>query len=110
MADNVDYVNLTKKNYEIKRKTRFLCVLTKARRAAKGVKIMSETTMKARPTDAPEPEFYTPEEMAALLRVPKRTLEKWTFQRRLPVVKCGRLNRFPRAEIQKRILSGNLLK
>jgi excisionase family DNA binding protein len=48
--------------------------------------------------------------MKEILRVPKRTLEKWTLQRRLPVVKCGRLNRFPRIEIQKRLLSGSLLK
>ena len=57
-----------------------------------------------------EPEFYTPEELAALLRIPLRTLEKWTLQRRLPVVKVGRLNRFPRVEIQKRLLNGSLLK
>lgn len=57
-----------------------------------------------------EPEYYTPEELAQLLRVPKRTIEKWTLQRRLPVIKCGRLNRFPRLEIQKRLLNGNLLK
>jgi excisionase family DNA binding protein len=57
-----------------------------------------------------EPEFYTPEELAVLLRIPIRTLEKWTLQRRLPVVKVGRLNRFPRVEIQKRLLNGNLLK
>jgi excisionase family DNA binding protein len=57
-----------------------------------------------------EPEFYTGDELAALLRVPRRSVEKWTLQRRLPVVKVGRLNRFPRVEIQKRLLSGNLLK
>jgi excisionase family DNA binding protein len=57
-----------------------------------------------------EPEFYTPEELAALLRIPIRTLEKWTLQRRLPVVKVGRLNRFPRVEIQKRLLNGSLLR
>ena len=61
-------------------------------------------------TGANEPEFYTPQEMAILLRVPLRTLEKWVLQRRLPVVKCGRLNRFPRLEIQKRLLNGSLLK
>ncbi len=66
--------------------------------------VMSETIEKQ------EPAFYTPDELAALLRVPMRTLEKWTLQRRLPVVKVGRLNRFPRIEIQKRLLSGNLLK
>jgi excisionase family DNA binding protein len=59
---------------------------------------------------AEEPEYYTPAELAELLRIPKRTLEKWTLQRRLPVVKIGRLNRFPRLEIQKRLLGGSLLK
>ena len=55
-------------------------------------------------------EYYTPEELAELLRVPKRTLEKWILQRRIPVIKVGRLNRFPRVEIQKRLLNGKLLK
>ena len=58
----------------------------------------------------PEPELYTPVEMAAMLRVPLRTLEKWVLQRRIPVIKVGRLNRFPRVEIKKRILSGSLLR
>lgn len=57
-----------------------------------------------------EPELYTPGEMAAMLRIPLRTLEKWVLQRKIPVVKVGRLNRFPRGEIQKRILSGSLLR
>jgi excisionase family DNA binding protein len=56
------------------------------------------------------PEFFTPEELAALLNIPRRTVEKWTLQRKLPVIKCGRLNSFPRVEIQKRLLSGTLLK
>jgi excisionase family DNA binding protein len=67
----------------------------------------NETTI---PGATGEPAFYTPVEMAALLRIPLRTLEKWALQRRLPVVKVGRLNRFPRIEIQKRLLSGNLLR
>ncbi|MDD5673044.1 MAG: helix-turn-helix domain-containing protein [Chitinivibrionales bacterium] len=58
----------------------------------------------------PEPEFYTPDELAVLLRVPRRTIEKWSLQRRLPVVKVGRLNRFPRVAIEMRLLSGTLLK
>jgi excisionase family DNA binding protein len=52
-------------------------------------------------TPAPEPDFYTPPELAAKLRVPLRTLEKWVLKRRLPVVKVGRLNRFSRTEMQK---------
>jgi len=57
-----------------------------------------------------EPEFYTPEELAELLRIPKRTLEKWAIKKQIPVIKVGRLNRFPRLEIQKRLLNGTLLK
>jgi excisionase family DNA binding protein len=57
-----------------------------------------------------EPEYYTPDDLSELLRVPKRTIEKWVLKRRLPVIKVGRLNRFPRIEIQKRLLNGNLLK
>lgn len=56
------------------------------------------------------PEYYTPVELAAMLRIPRRSLERWVLQRRLPVVKIGRLNRFPRVEIQKRLLSGSLLR
>jgi excisionase family DNA binding protein len=61
---------------------------------------------------APDPNavFYTPGEMAAMLRIPLRTLEKWVLQRKIPVVKVGRLNRFPRVEIEKRLLSGSLLR
>jgi excisionase family DNA binding protein len=55
-----------------------------------------------------EPQFYTLKELSELLRVSKRSIEKWVFQHRLPVVKCGRLNRFPRIEIQKRLLNGKL--
>jgi len=54
--------------------------------------------------------FYTPGEMAAMLRIQLRTLEKWVLQRKIPVVKVGRLNRFPRVEIEKRLLSGSLLR
>jgi len=57
-----------------------------------------------------EPDYFTPKELAALLQVPRRTLEKWTLQKRLPVVKVGRLNRFPRVDIHKRLLGGSLLK
>ena len=57
-----------------------------------------------------EPEFYTPDELASLLRISKRTLEKWTFRRQLPVVKVGHLNRYSRVEIQRRFISGRLLK
>jgi excisionase family DNA binding protein len=55
-----------------------------------------------------EPEFYTAEELSKLLNVPKRTIYKWS--KRLPRLVAGRLLLFPRVEIQKRILSGKLLK
>jgi excisionase family DNA binding protein len=57
-----------------------------------------------------QPEYFTPDELASLLRIPKRTLEKWAHQRKIPVVKVGRLNRFPRVEIEERLLNGSLLK
>ena len=62
--------------------------------------------------DEPEAglEYLTPGELAALCRTSVRTIEKWTLKKRLPVVKFGRLNRFPRVEIQKRLLNGSLLK
>ena len=69
-----------------------------------------ETTSENKSKENVTVEFYTPEELAALLRIPIRTLEKWTQQRRLPVVKVGRLNRFPCVEIQKRLLNGSLLR
>ena len=79
---------------------------------AKGHIIKKQNAEKVIPekSTSEEPEYYTPAELADLLRIPKRTLEKWTLQRRLPVVKIGRLNRFPRLEIQKRLLGGSLLK
>jgi excisionase family DNA binding protein len=55
-------------------------------------------------------EYYTPEELAALGHVPLRLIQKWAMAKKLPCVKWGRLNRFPRIEIQKRLLSGSILK
>ena len=60
--------------------------------------------------EKPEPEYYTSKELAELCRTSIRTIEKWTYKKRLPVVKMGRFVRFPRIEIQKRLLSGQLLK
>jgi excisionase family DNA binding protein len=57
-----------------------------------------------------EPEYYTAEDLSKLLEISKRTLEKWAQKKRIPVIKVGRLNRFPRVEIQKRLLNGTLLK
>jgi excisionase family DNA binding protein len=57
-----------------------------------------------------EPEFYTPSELAAIGNVPLRLIQKWAMAKKIPCVKWGRLNRFPRIEIQKRLLSGSILK
>jgi excisionase family DNA binding protein len=57
-----------------------------------------------------EKEYITIKELSETFNIPKRTIEKWVFKKRLPVVRCGRLIRFPRIEIEKRILNGSLLK
>jgi excisionase family DNA binding protein len=57
-----------------------------------------------------EPEFYTVASLAERFLVPKRTVEKWILKKRLPVIRCGRLIRIPRLEVEKRLLSGNLLR
>jgi len=54
-------------------------------------------------------EFYTTNELAAMLNFPRRAIEKWVLKKELPVLHCGRRLRFSRLEIQRRILSGNLL-
>jgi excisionase family DNA binding protein len=56
--------------------------------------------MCAEMTNQLEPGYYTPEKLAAPLQVPKRRIEKWSIQRKLPIVKVGYLNRFPRLEIR----------
>lgn len=62
------------------------------------------------PGSAPEPEYYSIEKLSEKLDVPRRTIEKWIFKKRLPYVKCGRLIRLNRVEIEKRLLNGMLLK
>ena len=59
--------------------------------------------------NAVEQEYYTTDEVAVKLHVPRRTVEKWVYKKQIPVLHCGRLLRFPRLEIHKRELSGNLL-
>ena len=59
---------------------------------------------------APEPEYYSIEKLSTKMSIPRRTIEKWIFKKQLPFVKCGRLIRLNRVEIEKRLLSGNLLK
>lgn len=57
-----------------------------------------------------EPEYYSPEDLALKLSVSVRTIRKWAIGRLLPVIKIGKLNRFPRIEIEKRLLNGSLLR
>jgi excisionase family DNA binding protein len=54
-------------------------------------------------------EYFTPKELAVKLNVSLKAVQKWTYQRKLPMVKIGRLNRYSRIEIEKRLLNGNLL-
>jgi hypothetical protein len=56
-----------------------------------------------------EKEFFTAPELAAKLNVSLKSVVNWTQARRLPVIKMGRVNRYPRIEIEKRLLSGQLL-
>ena len=56
-----------------------------------------------------EPDFLTAPELAAKLNVSLKSVINWTQARRLPVIKMGRVNRYPRIEIEKRLLSGRLL-
>lgn len=56
------------------------------------------------------PAFLTPEELAAFLKVPPRWVEKQTQARRLPgQTKVGRYWRYRRADIEKQILTGEIL-
>lgn len=57
-----------------------------------------------------EPEFFDTEGLAKYLNVSKKAVIKWRDDRRLQgAVKCGRIWRFRRNEIEKRLLSGTLL-
>lgn len=56
------------------------------------------------------PEFYTPEELAALGNVGKRWVEKQIPKRRLPgMTKWGRYWRFRKSEVDRQLLTGSLL-
>ena len=56
-----------------------------------------------------EPEFYTSRQLAEKLNCSLNAIEKWTAERRLPCLKIGYHWRYPAVEINKRILSGQLL-
>jgi excisionase family DNA binding protein len=56
-----------------------------------------------------ESEFYTPRQLAQKLNCSLKAVQKWTAQRRIPCVKIGYHWRYPVVEINKRLLSGQLL-
>jgi hypothetical protein len=58
----------------------------------------------------PEPEYLTGKQLATKLNVSLKSVFKWTAQRRIPgAVKFGYRWRYSAVEINKRILSGQLL-
>lgn len=63
---------------------------------------MSETT-------AAEPEYLTARQLAGKVNVSLQAVQKWTRARRIPCAKCGYHWRYPSNEINKRLLSGQLL-
>ena len=55
-------------------------------------------------------EYFTSEQLAAYLNVSVKSIIKWRDARRLPgAVRCGRVWRFRRVEVEKRLLTGELL-
>lgn len=56
-----------------------------------------------------EPEYLDAPQLAAKLNVSLKSVINWTQARRLPVIKMGRVNRYPRIEIERRLLTGRLL-
>jgi excisionase family DNA binding protein len=58
---------------------------------------------------APEPEYLTGKQLSQKLNVSLKAVVKWTAARRIPACKMGRIWRYPRIEIEKRLLSGSLL-
>jgi excisionase family DNA binding protein len=82
---------------------------------------MNETTTTARHEgDGTNEAFSCPDEpagreereagqVARKLSVSLGAVQKWTMQRRIPATKCGYHWRYPSLEINKRLLSGQLL-
>jgi excisionase family DNA binding protein len=56
-----------------------------------------------------EPDYLTGKQLATKLNVSIKAVVNWTAARRIPACKMGRIWRYPRIEIEKRLLSGNLL-
>jgi excisionase family DNA binding protein len=59
--------------------------------------------------DSTEPEYLSPKELAKKCNVSLKSITNWTQDRRLPAVKMGRVWRYPRLEIEKRLIGGRLL-
>ncbi len=59
--------------------------------------------------EAGEPEYLTAAQVARKLSVSVQAVHKWTWQKRIPSVKCGYHWRYPSIELNKRLLSGQLL-
>ncbi|HUI91136.1 MAG TPA: helix-turn-helix domain-containing protein [Chitinivibrionales bacterium] len=57
----------------------------------------------------PESEYLNARQLARKLNVSLKSIEKWTAQRRIPCVKIGYHWRYPVIEINKRLLSGQLV-
>jgi excisionase family DNA binding protein len=58
---------------------------------------------------SPEVEYLNARQLAKKLNVSLKAIVKWTATRRLPCCKMGRIWRYPRNEIEKRLVSGKLL-
>jgi len=56
-----------------------------------------------------EPEYLTATQIAQKLSCSIKAIQKWTAQRRIPCAKVGYHWRYPVTEINKRLLSGQLL-
>jgi excisionase family DNA binding protein len=61
------------------------------------------------PLNTIEKEYLTATELATKLNVSLKSVVNWTQAHRLPIIKMGRVNRYPRVEIEKRLLNGQLL-
>lgn len=66
-------------------------------------------TSKELPSLEKEATYLTARQLAEKLNVSLKAVINWTAARRLPCIKMGRMNRYPRFEIEKRLLAGNLL-
>jgi excisionase family DNA binding protein len=52
------------------------------------------------------PEFYTPDELAALLRVTPQAIYNWIREGLITSVKIGRVRRIPATEVERLIREG----